>query len=146
MRPLALSVLAVALLAACDSGHDAASGVIGSYVAVRYVTPAPNDLPVDQLANGGHLALHLRADGSYVGDETRVHVLVGPPGPSSVATTELAHAGTYRVVGDRAVAFTSTSEASLPASTLDYDPKTNVLADSVFGRGPFVLVLEKRAD
>ena len=142
MRLLAV----LALLAACDSGPVVTSGVAGTYVATRYITPGASDIPIDQLANGGSLRLDLDLDGRYTAEGVLVYELVGPPGPTTLTTAPVTYAGTYAVRGDTLVAFESASEEGrFPLSPLGYDAEAGVLADSVFGINPFILVLERRS-
>ena len=81
---------------------------------------------MDQLALGGGLILQLNEDG--------------------VVLREVELAGTYRVQADTLVRFTRASDQGLPAWQLHYNAQTGVLADSVRGRGPFVLVLAPRLE
>ena len=143
-----LALVLAVLLVACDSAPSdsapsAESAIAGPYEAVRYITPAPYDGPVDQLALGGRMILRLNPDGTYTGQERRATILVGP-GEDGVAFRDVELAGTYRLQADTLVRFTRSGDDGLPVSQLRYDARTGVLADSIRGIGPFVLVLAPR--
>ena len=139
---LVLALCATLALAACDTASDSPR-VPGTYEAIRYITPAPYDGPVDQLALGGSLVLRLNEDGTYEGQERRAEILVGP-GEDGVAFQDLELAGTYRVQADTLVQFTRSQDENLLTWHLHYDARTGVLSDSMMGIGPYVLVLAPR--
>ncbi len=63
-----LSLVVLIALTACDSTSSPSEVVVGEYAASVFVTIAPGDGGVDQLASGGNLRVTFAADGTYSGE------------------------------------------------------------------------------